>query len=78
MGSATVQVRVAKRTVFFVSDQTGVTAETLGHSLLTPFRGSEYRAVTLPFIANAEQAAIAVFRIDAVAAESGLRPIVMA
>lgn len=25
------------RTVFFVSDRTGITAETLGHSLLTQF-----------------------------------------
>lgn len=69
---------MAKRTVFFVSDQTGVTAETLGHSLLTQFSGSEYRSVTLPFVATAEQAAIAVSRIDAAAAESGLRPIVFA
>ncbi len=28
-----------RRTVFFVSDQTGVTAETMGHSLLTQFDG---------------------------------------
>ncbi|MDH4104992.1 MAG: kinase/pyrophosphorylase, partial [Gammaproteobacteria bacterium] len=28
-----------RRTVFFVSDQTGVTAETMGHSLLTQFEG---------------------------------------
>jgi len=31
---------MARRTVFFVSDQTGVTAETMGHSLLTQFDGS--------------------------------------
>jgi [pyruvate, water dikinase]-phosphate phosphotransferase / [pyruvate, water dikinase] kinase len=32
-----------RRTVFFVSDQTGVTAETMGHSLLTQFDGQAFR-----------------------------------
>ena len=41
-----------RRTVFFVSDQTGVTAETMGHSLLTQFEGLEFRQVTLPFIST--------------------------
>ena len=36
--------------VFFISDQTGVTAETLSHSLLTQFNGSNFRQVTLPFV----------------------------
>ena len=65
-----------KRTVFFVSDQTGVTAETMGHSLLTQFDGLEFRAVTLPFIATLEKAEDARARIDAVAAAEGLPPIV--
>ena len=69
---------MSKRTVFFVSDQTGVTAETMGHSLLTQFDGAQYQSVTLPFIATAEQAAAAVRRIDAAARESSLRPIVFA
>src|SRR5690606_3179365 len=38
-----------RRTIFFVSDQTGVTAETMGHSLLTQFDGVAFRQVTLPF-----------------------------
>jgi hypothetical protein len=45
-----------RRTVFFVSDQTGVTAETMGHSLLTQFEGLEFRQVTLPFIATVDKA----------------------
>jgi len=69
---------VNKRTVFFVSDQTGVTAETMGHSLLTQFDGAHYQSTTLPFVATAEQAAAAVRRIDAAGRESGLRPIVFA
>ena len=49
-----------KRTVFFVSDQTGVTAETMGHSLLTQFDGHEFNAVTLPFISTVDKAEEAV------------------
>ena len=36
-----------RRTVYFVSDQTGVTSETLGHSVLAQFQGLEVREVTL-------------------------------
>src|SRR5690606_41030280 len=45
-----------RRTVFFVSDQTGVTAETLGHSLLTQFDGVEFAQVTVPFVDSVEKA----------------------
>jgi regulator of PEP synthase PpsR (kinase-PPPase family) len=65
-----------RRTVFFVSDQTGVTAETMGHSLLTQFEGLEFRQVTLPFIATVDKAEEAVRKINATGQEDGLRPIV--
>ncbi|HZF17702.1 MAG TPA: pyruvate, water dikinase regulatory protein [Steroidobacteraceae bacterium] len=65
-----------RRTVFFVSDQTGVTAETMGHSLLTQFDGQEFRPVTLPFISSIDKAREAVRRINATALEEGTRPIV--
>jgi [pyruvate, water dikinase]-phosphate phosphotransferase / [pyruvate, water dikinase] kinase len=67
---------VSRRTVFFVSDQTGVTAETLGHSLMTQFEGLEFRPVTLPFVSTLDKAREAVRRIDRAAQEEGLRPIV--
>ncbi len=67
---------MARRTVFFVSDQTGVTAETMGHSLLVQFEGQEFRPVTLPFVSTADKAVEAVQRIDAAARDEGLRPIV--
>ena len=67
---------MTKRTVFFVSDQTGVTAETMGHSLLTQFDALEFRAVTLPFIASLDKAEEARRRIDAAAEAEGVRPIV--
>jgi len=65
-----------KRTVFFVSDQTGVTAETMGHSLLTQFDGLEISAVTLPFISTVDKAEEAVMRIDTQARKDGARPVV--
>jgi [pyruvate, water dikinase]-phosphate phosphotransferase / [pyruvate, water dikinase] kinase len=65
-----------RRTVFFVSDQTGVTAETMGHSLLTQFDGQAFRQVTLPFISTVDKAEEAVRRIDATAAAEGVRPVI--
>jgi regulator of PEP synthase PpsR (kinase-PPPase family) len=64
------------RTVFFVSDQTGVTAETLGRSLLTQFEPHDFQQVTLPFIDSIDKADEAVRRINAVGHEQGERPIV--
>jgi regulator of PEP synthase PpsR (kinase-PPPase family) len=46
----------AQRLVFFVSDGTGITAETLGGTLLTQFEGVDFRKVTLPFINTPEKA----------------------
>ena len=65
-----------ERTVFFLSDQTGVTAETLGHSLLTQFDGDHFRQVTLPFIDSEDKARRAVQRINDAAVADGSRPIV--
>jgi regulator of PEP synthase PpsR (kinase-PPPase family) len=65
-----------RRTVFFVSDQTGVTAETMGHSLLTQFDGQVFRQVTLPFISTVDKAEEAVRRINATAEAEGVRPVI--
>jgi regulator of PEP synthase PpsR (kinase-PPPase family) len=67
---------MAQRTVFFISDQTGVTAETLGHSLLTQFDGRGFRQVTLPFIDSEDKARQAVRKIGETAAADRHRPIV--
>ena len=64
------------RTVFFVSDQTGVTAETLGHSLLTQFDGLKFRGVTVPFINTLDKAKETVRRINLTGEVEGARPIV--
>lgn len=52
-----------KLTVFFVSDHTGVTAEAVGHSLLSQFGELEYQAQTMPFIDTPEKAAALAARI---------------
>ena len=53
-----------RRTVFFVSDGTGITAQMLGHSLLTQFENVEFDQVTLPFIDNADKALECLERIE--------------
>ncbi|MAF82971.1 MAG: pyruvate, water dikinase regulatory protein [Gammaproteobacteria bacterium] len=67
---------MARRTVFFLSDQTGVTAETLGHSLLTQFDEHQFDQITLPFIDSVDKAEAAVRQINAVATEQAARPII--
>jgi regulator of PEP synthase PpsR (kinase-PPPase family) len=64
------------RTVFFVSDHSGVTAETMGHSLLSQFEGISFHAVTLPFISTVARAEEAVQRINATAATEASAPII--
>jgi len=54
-----------RRTVFFVSDGTGITAQMLGHSLLTQFEGVEFNQVTLPFVDSVEKAEDCLARIAA-------------
>ena len=53
-----------RRTVFFVSDGTGITAQMLGHSLLTQFEGVEFHQVTLPFVNSRDQAEDCRARIE--------------
>ena len=65
-----------ERIVYFLSDQTGVTAETLGHSLLTQFNSQNFRQVTLPFIDTRDKAREAVARINDSTSSDSLRPIV--
>lgn len=66
-----------KRTAFFISDRTGITAEMLGHSLLTQFEQMEFNERTLPFIDSEEKALQAVKDINSAAATDGERPVVI-
>jgi regulator of PEP synthase PpsR (kinase-PPPase family) len=66
-----------KRTAFFVSDRTGITAEMLGHALLTQFDAVRFNEITLPFVDSVEKAHETVARINEQAAADGTRPIVI-
>ncbi len=64
-----------RRAAFFVSDSTGITAETLGSALLANFPGIEVEHHTLPFVdgdVRVEEVLVEVGR----AAAAGLAPVV--
>jgi regulator of PEP synthase PpsR (kinase-PPPase family) len=63
------------RTVFFVSDGTGITAETFGHSVLTQFE-LRFKEIRLPFIDTLDKAHEAVRKINEAVQNDGKRPIV--
>ncbi len=63
------------RSVFFVSDRTGITAETLGHSLLTQF-AIDCSPISLPFTDSPDAVDAAIARIEAAGEQTGSRPIV--
>jgi len=65
-----------RRTAFFISDRTGITAEMLGQSLLTQFDPIEFQRVTIPFVDSVEDAQAAVQQVNAAAKDDGARPIV--
>lgn len=67
----------AQHTVFFISDGTGITAETLGHSLLSQFEGAPHAQVRMPFIDTVEKVRDCVARITAAGVRDGARPIVV-
>jgi regulator of PEP synthase PpsR (kinase-PPPase family) len=52
------------RTVFFISDRTGITAEALGNSLLTQFEGVTFNKVHLSFIDTLQKAEKCVQQIN--------------
>ena len=66
-----------RRTVFFISDRTGITAEMLGNSLLTQFESLQFHRVTIPFVDSMDKVADAVRQVNATAQSEGRRPIVV-
>ncbi|HYD81413.1 MAG TPA: pyruvate, water dikinase regulatory protein [Paucimonas sp.] len=65
----------ADRTVFFVSDGTGITAETFGHAVLTQFE-LRFREIRLPFVDTLDKAYEALRKINDAFHTDGKRPIV--
>ena len=65
------------RPVYFVSDGTGITAETIGNSLLTQFSGEDFQRQRLPFVDSLERARQVANTIRAAGEQHGCRPIVI-
>lgn len=66
---------MTNRTVFFVSDGTGITAETFGNAILAQFE-MKARHIRLPFTDTADKAYQAVRHINRTAIVDGKKPIV--
>ena len=68
-----------QRTVYYVSESTGITAETLGHSLISQFEQTiEFKTVYMPFINTVAKARKLSQQFDMVTERDGARPIVFA
>ncbi|WP_286788196.1 MULTISPECIES: posphoenolpyruvate synthetase regulatory kinase/phosphorylase PpsR [unclassified Pseudomonas] len=65
-----------KRTAFFISDGTGITAETLGQSLLAQFENISFTKLTRPYTDTVEKARAMVQQINNAAVSDGARPII--
>ncbi len=65
-----------KRTAFFISDGTGITAETLGQSLLAQFENITFTKLTRPYIDSVDKARAMVQQINNAAEKDGARPII--
>jgi [pyruvate, water dikinase]-phosphate phosphotransferase / [pyruvate, water dikinase] kinase len=66
-----------QRSVFFISDGTGITAETLGHSLIAHFSSTTFRQIRLPFMDTPEKASVALRQISQHETEDGCRAILV-
>ena len=64
------------RTVFIISDGTGITAETFSHSVLSQFESVSFKQVRMPFVDTVEKADGVVGRINRCAIDQGNQPIV--
>jgi regulator of PEP synthase PpsR (kinase-PPPase family) len=69
---------MADRYVFTVSDRTGITAESLGISLLCHFPSLQFKTVALPFVDTPEKARDAVRKINEACDRIGARPLIFA
>lgn len=68
----------SKRTVFFISESTGITAETLGMSLLSQFPQIEFTYIQRPFVDSVDKVEKLVSEINQIAQSENFRPLVFA
>ena len=65
------------RPVFFVSNSTGITVETLGRSLLYQFSDTQFESHSLRFVDTVFKAEEAVATINEHGSKTGVRPIIL-
>lgn len=65
-----------KYSIFFISDHTGITVETLGYSVLTQFSGLNFEFHAIPFMNSLPKAEAARAEIDADFSNKGVSPVV--
>ena len=65
------------RPVYFISDGTGITAETIGNSLLTQFSGEDFQRQRLPFVDSLDRARQVADAIRTAGEQHGCQPIVI-
>lgn len=71
-------VESSNRTVFFVSESTGITAETMGHSLLSQFPHLDFTYLNRPYVNTIYKAKELVKEIAKVSKQQGFKPLVFA
>ncbi len=64
-----------QRTVFIISDGTGITAETFSHSVLSQFENVPFKQVRVPFVDTLEKADAVIERINHIASTKEGQPI---
>ena len=64
-----------KRSVFMISDGTGITVESLGNSLLSQFEGIEFEKQTIPYIDSMEKAEAVIAQINHDYTATGIKPL---
>jgi len=65
-----------KRSIFYISDRTGITAKMLGEALITQFDQLDYVEITLPYIDSPEKMQETVTKINQAGIRDGAKPII--
>ncbi len=65
-----------KRSVFMISDGTGITVEFLGNSLMTQFERIQFEKQTIPYVDSLEKAQAVVIHLNLCFQQTGTKPIV--
>ncbi len=68
---------MTKRNVFYISDQTGITAELLGQTLLSQFDSIDFITQTIPYISSEKKALEAIELINRTAEQNNNQPVLI-